>query len=209
MSTTQADTAEATEAPKETAEVPQQAAISEEQRARLLKACEKDLAVAQESAVAAISFLDHLSMRDFPEVGKAFLKPPTTVTPVMGCIIHLWAGVDGQEEVACSDRGRRGLPKDVSFQQFERLVRNPAEFMSRLREIPFAHVPQANIAEVRRIVEAAGDDFSGDVIRKSKDRWAALAGALAEWVRLVLAYFDAGAAVEETKKRVLAEKPDA
>ena len=170
------------------------------ERASLVELCKKDLDAATSLFTAAQSAINSLRKNDFPEVGRAFRKPPMVVAGVFACVIHLRAGLDDSIELL----PRTGRPKDISWRQSERMCFDASKFVHGLKsfknEIDEGKVPQANVDAAKGVMKDMGDNFSADIARKSGGPWAAVTAALVDWIRNMISYYDLIAVVEERKK---------
>ena len=169
-------------------------------RASLVELCKKDLDAAIPLFTAAQSAIDSLRKTDFPEVGRAFRKPPRVVAGVFECLIHLRTGLDESIELF----PRTGRPKDISWRQSERMCFDASKFLHGLKsfksEIDEGKVPQANVDAAKGVMKDMGDNFSADIARKSASPWATVTAALVDWIRNMVSYYDLIAVVEERKK---------
>lgn len=116
---------------------------------------------------------------------KALGKPPYGIALVCGAVMQLLASVNPSIDV-----DERGVPKDVTWKGSQKMMNNPAQFLSNLKSfkacIDCGRVPQGNIERARKVQLQMGDDFCKENMAKKS---AAVAG-LCIWVSNVIEYHD-------------------
>merc|ERR1719399_1853690 len=84
--------------------------------------CEKDLAAALPLVAQAEAALDVLNKKDFQEL-KSLAKPPAGVDNLVGCVIHLFAGLDhGPLTIEIDKKGR---VKDTGWKTAQKIMVTP------------------------------------------------------------------------------------
>jgi len=150
--------------------------------------CERDLAEALPAVGKAMAALDTITKKDLVEL-KALKKPPAGIDDVLSACI-------------CMLAPETGVPKDRSWPQAVKLMKDINQFMERLQnfkaEIDNETVPAANFKAVRAYLKL--EDFDPvKILRKSN-----AASGLCGWCVNIVIYYDIVSDVEP-KKRMLAQ----
>jgi len=149
----------------------EKASAEREESTKIRTKCDSELEKAEPLVLQALAALDVLNKDAIGEL-KGFSTPPSGIEDVVSCVIYLMSPHDK-------------LAKDVSFKAGKQVMKNPKDFVSKLKAIDIDNIPRDNVAAVK-----SNALFKKGMDPKTIGKKSKAAGGLCTWVVNIVAYDD-------------------